>query len=41
VREDGIIVGGDEWQEKVYDREEWMKLLGKARNRHILHMPME
>jgi len=23
VREDGSIVGGEEWQEKVYDREEW------------------
>jgi hypothetical protein len=23
VREDGIIAGGKEWQEKVYDREEW------------------
>jgi hypothetical protein len=41
VREDGRIVGGEEWQEKVYDREEWKKLLRKARNRRILHMPME
>jgi hypothetical protein len=41
VREDGIIVGGREWQEKVYKREEWKKLLGMARNHHILHMPME
>jgi hypothetical protein len=32
VREDGRMVGGEEWQEKVYDREEWKKLLGKARN---------
>jgi hypothetical protein len=23
VREDGRIVGGEEWQEKVYNREEW------------------
>jgi hypothetical protein len=23
VREDGRIVGGEEWQEKVYKREEW------------------
>jgi hypothetical protein len=30
-----------EWQEKVYDREEWKKLLRTARNRRILHMPME
>jgi hypothetical protein len=42
VREDGRIVGGEEWQEKVYDREEWKKdLLRTARNRRILHMPME
>jgi hypothetical protein len=27
VREDGRIVGGEEWQEKVYNREEWKKLL--------------
>jgi hypothetical protein len=40
VREDGRIVGGEEWQEK-YIREEWKKLLGMARNRRILHMPME
>jgi hypothetical protein len=26
---------------KKYDREEWKKLLRAARNRHILHMPME
>jgi hypothetical protein len=41
VREDGRIVCGEEWQEKVYDREEWKKLLRMARNRLILHMPME
>jgi hypothetical protein len=41
VREDGRMVGGEEWQEKVYDKEEWKKLLRTARNRHILHMPME
>jgi hypothetical protein len=41
VREDGRIVGGEEWQEKLYDRDEWKKLLRTARNRHILHMPME
>jgi hypothetical protein len=38
VRKDGRIVGGEEWQEKVYNREEWKKLLRTARNRHILHM---
>jgi hypothetical protein len=41
VSEDGRIVGGEEWQEKVYNREEWKKLLRTARNRRILHMPME
>jgi hypothetical protein len=41
VREDGRVAGGEEWQEKVYDREEWKKLLRTARNRRILHMPME
>jgi hypothetical protein len=41
VREDGRIVGVKEWQEKIYGREEWKKLLRSARNRHILHMPME
>jgi hypothetical protein len=41
VREDGRMVGGEEWQEKVYDWEEWKKLLRTARNRCILHMPME
>jgi hypothetical protein len=41
IRKDGRIVGGEEWQEKAYNREEWKKLLGTARNRHILHMPME
>jgi len=41
VREDRRIVGGEGWQEKVYDREEWKKLLRRARNHHILHMPME
>jgi hypothetical protein len=41
VREDGRIVGGKGWQEKVHNREEWKCLLRMARNRCILHMPME
>jgi hypothetical protein len=41
VREDGRIVGGEWWQEKVHNREERKKLLKTARNRRILHMPME
>jgi hypothetical protein len=40
-RENGRIAGGEEWQEKVYNIEEWKKLLRTARNHHILHMPME
>jgi hypothetical protein len=40
VRENGRMVGGEECQEKVYDREEWKKLLRTARNNCILHMPM-
>ena len=41
VREDGRIVGREGWQVKVYNREEWKRLLRTARNRRILHMPME
>ena len=41
VREDGRMVGGEGWQEKVHNREEWKKLLRTARNRRILHMLME
>jgi len=41
VREDGRIVGGEGWQEKVHNREEWKKLLRTARIRRILHTRME
>jgi hypothetical protein len=41
VREVGRIVGGEGWQGKVYNREEWKKLLRMARNRRILHMAVE
>jgi hypothetical protein len=41
VREDGRIVGGEEWLEKVYNREQWKKLQRMARNCSILHIPME
>ena len=37
----GRIVGGEGWQEKIHNREECKKLLRTARNRRILHMPME
>jgi hypothetical protein len=40
VRKDGRTVGGEKWQEIVYNREEWKKLLRTARNLRILHMPM-
>ena len=39
VRDDGKIVGGEEWQLKLHNREEWKKLLRTARNHRILHMP--
>jgi hypothetical protein len=38
LREDGRIVGGERWQQKVYNREEWKMQRRMARNRH---MPME
>ena len=41
VRKDGRIVGGEGWQDKVHNREEWKKLLRTARNRHILRLPTE
>jgi hypothetical protein len=41
VREDGRTVGGEAWQEKVYNREERNRLLRTARNCHILHMQIE
>ena len=41
VREDGKLVGGKGWKERVYNREEWKKLLRTARNHRILHIPME
>jgi hypothetical protein len=41
VREDGRLVGGKGWKERVCKREEWKKLLRTARNRRILHTPMD
>jgi len=41
VREDGRIVVGEGWQDKVHNREERKKLLRMARNCRILHMAME
>ena len=41
VREDGRLVGGKGWKERVYNREEWKNVLRTARNRRILRTPME
>ena len=41
VREGGRIVDGEGWKEKVHNREECKKLLRTARNRRILHIPVE
>jgi len=41
VREHGRLDGGKGWMERVWNREECKKLLRMARNRCILHMPME
>jgi hypothetical protein len=40
MREDGRIVGGEEWQENVYNRDEWKELLRTARNCRILQTLM-
>jgi len=41
MREDGTLVGGKGWKERVHNSEEWKKLLRTARNHSILHMVME
>ena len=41
VMEDGKIVCGERWQDKIHNREEWKKLLRTTRNRRILHMAKE
>jgi len=41
VREDGRIAGWKVWQENVHNIEERKKFLRTARNRGILHTPME
>jgi hypothetical protein len=41
VRKDGRLVGGKVWKERLYNREEWKKLLRTARNRPTVHMLME
>jgi hypothetical protein len=39
--EDERIVGGEEWQEEVYNRDKWKKLLRTTRDCSTLHMVME
>ena len=41
VRQDGRVVGGEGWQDRVHNREECKKLMRTARNCRILHMPMD
>jgi hypothetical protein len=41
VREDGRILGGEGLQEKLYNIEEWKKLLRTATNCCILYMSVE
>jgi len=41
VKKDGRLIGGKVWKEIVYNKEERKKLLRTARNRRILHTPME
>jgi len=42
LREDGRLIGGKGWKERVYNRQAWKKkLLRTARNHRILHMPKE
>jgi len=41
VREDGRLVGGKRWKERVYNGEKGKRLLRTARNHHVLHMPIE
>ena len=41
VWEDGRIVGGEWWQEKLYNREKWKTLLRTARKLRIQHMALE
>jgi len=41
MKEDGRLVGGNGWKERLYNREEWKKLVRTVRNRRILHMRVE
>jgi hypothetical protein len=39
--EDGRLVGGKGWMERVYNRQEWKKLLRTAKNRCFMYVPTE
>jgi hypothetical protein len=41
VKEDGRLIGGKGWKERVYNRGDWKNLLSTVKNHHILHVPME
>jgi hypothetical protein len=41
VWEDGRLVGGKGWKERVYNTQEWKKFQRMARKGHILHIPRE
>jgi len=41
AREEGRLIGGKGWKERVYNRQKWKKFLRTARNRRILPVPME
>jgi hypothetical protein len=41
ARENGRIIGREEWRKKVYGKEEWKKERRTARNCRILHIRME
>jgi hypothetical protein len=41
VRDDGKLVGGIGWEEMLHNREDWKKLLRRAEDRRILHIPVE
>ena len=41
VRQDGRLVGGKGWKERVYNGEEGKKLLRMTRDHHILRIPTE
>jgi hypothetical protein len=40
MKEDGTLGGEKGWKERIYNRQEWKKLLRTATNRLILDMPM-